>query len=145
MTSSWVLLCYRLPREPSTPRITVWRKLKRLGVGQLTDGLVTLPSDARTREQLEWIAQEITEYGGDASVWIAKPASAEHEQRVVARMAQARAEEYRSVAEQAHALDRTDERAVERLRAELRRIQRRDFFPPPERAEAERALTAPAA
>jgi hypothetical protein len=27
----WVLLSYRLPREPSTPRIGVWRKLERLG------------------------------------------------------------------------------------------------------------------
>jgi hypothetical protein len=28
----WVLLSYRMPREPSTPRITIWRKLKRLGI-----------------------------------------------------------------------------------------------------------------
>lgn len=52
-TGTWVLLCYRLPREPSTPRITVWRNLKRLGIAQLADGLVTLPADARTREQLD--------------------------------------------------------------------------------------------
>ena len=26
----WVLLSYRIPREPSTPRITVWRKLERV-------------------------------------------------------------------------------------------------------------------
>ena len=43
----WVLLAYRIPREPSTPRITVWRKLKRLGVAQIVDGLVALPLDAR--------------------------------------------------------------------------------------------------
>ena len=46
---SWVLLSYRMPREPSTPRITIWRKLKRLGVAQLGDGLIALPADARTR------------------------------------------------------------------------------------------------
>ena len=63
----WVLLCYRLPREPSTPRIAVWRKLKRLGVAQLGDGLVALPADARTREQLDWVADEVTEAGGTAS------------------------------------------------------------------------------
>ncbi len=40
----WVLLSYRLPREPSTPRIAVWRKLKRLGVAQISDGLVALPA-----------------------------------------------------------------------------------------------------
>src|SRR6266540_843167 len=38
----WVLLSYRLPREPSTPRIGVWRKLERLGVTRLGDGLVAL-------------------------------------------------------------------------------------------------------
>ena len=30
-TREWVLLAYRIPREPSTPRISVWRKLRRLG------------------------------------------------------------------------------------------------------------------
>src|SRR6266511_2921251 len=56
----WVFLAYRLPREPSTPRIAVWRKLRRLGVVQLLDGLVVLPLDNRTREQLEWLADEPT-------------------------------------------------------------------------------------
>ena len=44
--SGWsgVLLAYRLPREPSGPRVTVWRKLRRLGVAQVLDGLVALPA-----------------------------------------------------------------------------------------------------
>lgn len=29
--------------EPSWPRISVWRKLRQLGVGHLVDGLVALP------------------------------------------------------------------------------------------------------
>src|SRR5688500_11501901 len=53
----WVLLAYRLPREPSAPRLAVWRKLKRLGVAQLLDGLVGLPLDSRNREQLVWRRQ----------------------------------------------------------------------------------------
>ncbi len=44
-TGEWVLLSYRLPREPSTPRIGIWRKIKRLGVAYLADGLVALPAD----------------------------------------------------------------------------------------------------
>ena len=68
-----MLLSYRVPREPSAPRIAVWRKLKRLGVAQLSDGLVGLPDDARTREHLEWIAQEVREAGGQAGVWLAEP------------------------------------------------------------------------
>jgi DNA-binding transcriptional regulator PaaX len=148
----WVLLCYRLPREPSTPRITVWRNLKRLGVGQLADGLVALPADARTREQLEWIAEQVVGFGGEASIWLAQPATLVQERQVAAAMATARATEYESVmveAGQAADLDeRARQRIASRLNAELRRIERRDFFPPPERDQAQvavNALVAPAA
>jgi hypothetical protein len=143
-SGTWVLLCYRLPRDPSTPRITTWRKLKRLGVAQLADGLVTLPADARTREQLEWIAQEVTEAGGEASIWLAQPASQEQERQLAARMAEARAAEYAAVLAEAHAAaclpDRERRRTGDRLRAELRRITRRDYFPPAKRDEAQAAV-----
>src|SRR5258708_31151693 len=99
---NWVLLSYRMPREPSTPRITVWRKLKRLGVAQLGDGLVALPADARTREQIDWIAEEITEADGTASIWLAQPATLAQERDVTTAMARARAEEYRKVSDQAN-------------------------------------------
>ncbi|MFJ7158764.1 Chromate resistance protein ChrB [Streptomyces sp. NPDC101118] len=142
----WVLLSYRLPREPSTPRITVWRKLRRLGVAQISDGLIALPADARTREQLEWIAEEVTDFGGTATVWIAHPAAAGHEDQLVQAMTQARAGEYQQVLAEAEAAGSTGEaerrRALGKLRAELRRIQRRDYFPPPDRLAAETAVNA---
>src|SRR5215217_2299518 len=97
----WVLLAYRIPREPSTPRITVWRKLKRLGVVQLVDGLVALPLDARTKEQVEWIGDEIVEAGGEATIWIGRLGSARSERDVAARMATAVAAEYGSLIEAA--------------------------------------------
>jgi hypothetical protein len=141
---NWVLLSYRMPREPSTPRITIWRKLKRLGVAQLGDGLIALPSDARTREHLDWIAEEIVESGGAATVWLAQPATLAQERELAAAMAAARREEYRAVIQQAAAAvnlgepDRT--RTVRRLRDELRRIHRRDYFPPAERDTARQAV-----
>ncbi|MFE5881553.1 Chromate resistance protein ChrB [Streptomyces hydrogenans] len=142
----WVLLSYRLPREPSTPRITVWRKLKRLGVAQISDGLVALPADARTREQLEWIAEEVTDSAGTATVWIAHPAADGDEQQLIDAMTQARAAEYQQVRDDAEAAragdDAEQRRALTRLRAELRRIQRRDYFPPPDRDTAEQAVDA---
>ncbi|HEX9504889.1 MAG TPA: Chromate resistance protein ChrB, partial [Acidimicrobiia bacterium] len=94
----WVLLAYRIPREPSTPRITVWRKLRRLGVAQIVDGLVALPLDARTKEQLEWIADEILESGGEATIWVGRVGSARQERALASRMAAGVAEEYRKVA-----------------------------------------------
>jgi hypothetical protein len=143
---TWVLLGYRLPREPSTPRITVWRKLKRLGVAQLSDGMVALPADARTREHLEWIAEEITEAGGEASIWLAQPATAGQERELAQRMAAARAEEYAAILTEARAVDggnpRERRRVADRLHAELRRIERRDYFPPAERDTAHAAVRA---
>ena len=140
----WVLLAYRLPREPSTPRIALWRQLKRLGVVQLTDGLVALPLDSRTREALEWIADAVDEGGGDAAIWLAQPSSRRQERELAARMAEAVAAEYRAVADAARATAgetlAVRRRTLARLRRELQRIRRRDYFPPPERAQAEGAV-----
>jgi hypothetical protein len=142
----WVLVSYRMPREPSTPRIAVWRKLKRLGVAQLSDGLVALPADARTREQLEWIAEEVVEAGGAATVWLARPGSAAAERDLATAMAAARAAEYAKVTAEAAAAITADEagraQVLRRLRAELRRIARRDYFPPPEKDQAQAAVQA---
>src|SRR2546430_2371047 len=66
----WVLIAYRLPREPSTPRSALWRRLRRLGAVQLLDGLAALPLDARNREQLEWLAPEGGGAGGAACAWL---------------------------------------------------------------------------
>jgi hypothetical protein len=119
----WVLLAYRLPREPSNPRVGVWRKLERLGVARLGDGLVALPADARTREQLDWLAEEIVEAGGTATVWLATPGSAAQERAIAEAMRAARAAEYRAVTEQARAAAGAGSvermRAVRRLRGEL--------------------------
>jgi hypothetical protein len=128
-----------MPREPSTPRITLWRKLRRLGAVSLVDGLVALPFDARTKEQLEWLADEVVEGGGEASVWIARATSARHERELVAQFRMRIAEEYRAVIDEADAADDAP-RTIARLRRELHRIGRRDFFPPPEREIAHVAV-----
>lgn len=144
VTGEWVLLTYRLPREPSTPRSAVWRQLRRLGVAQLADGLVCLPADARTREQLEWVAEQIREANGTAGVWLARPATADQERELASAMASARAAEYevlRARAVAAVGLSGSERaRAIKSLRGELRRVRRRDYFPPRERDVAVAAV-----
>jgi hypothetical protein len=147
-TSEWVLLSYRLPREPSTPRIAVWRKLRRLGVAQISDGLVALPAGARTREQLEWVSEEVIDAGGTATIWLARPATRGQEDQLAQTMAAARAAEYQALITAATAATgrATDPAgrvaAVRRLRNDLRAIQRRDYFPPAERDRAQAAVHA---
>lgn len=138
----WLFLIYRLPREPSTPRIALWRKLRRLGAVQLVDGVVALPADPRNREHLEWLADEVLEADGEASLWVAESDSADQERLLVGRMAAAAAEEYRQVAaEAAGALSQQGAvRTLNRLRRDLYRIRQRDYFPPPEREVATAAV-----
>ena len=145
----WVLLAYRLPREPSTPRIAVWRKLRRLGVAQVLDGLVALPADARTQEQLEWVADEILEAGGEANLWVGHLTSVAQERDLAAKMAATLAEAYRHVQTDAEAAASEPpgvrRRTLGRLRRELRRLTQQDHFPPAEREQAQRAVEALAA
>lgn len=137
------MLAYRLPREPSTPRIAVWRRLKRLGVAQLLDGLVALPLDARNKEQLEWVAEQVADAGGESTVWVGRPATRADEAALVRTLRAAISAEYRDLIEVIRdelASGALSRRTTLRLRRTFRRIRQRDFFPPPEAAEARRAV-----
>jgi hypothetical protein len=113
------------------------------------DGLAALPLDARNREQLEWLADEVLESGGEATLWVGELSSAAQEHELAARMAEAVATDYQAVIDGA-ASARAESpgqrrRTLGRLRRELRRIRARDYFPPPEREQAQRAVEALAA
>jgi hypothetical protein len=140
----WVLLAYRLPREPSTPRAGLWRKLRRLGAIQILDGLAALPLDPRNREQLEWLADEVVDARGEATIWVGELASAAQERELVTRMAATVAADYRALIDEAEAARGEAagrrRRSLGRLRRELRRIRARDYFPPPERELAQQAV-----
>ena len=146
---SWVLLAYRVPREPSTPRTAVWRKLRRLGAAQVLDGLAALPLDARNREQLEWLADEVVEAGGEVTIWVSELTSAAQERELAVRMAESVAADYRMLIQETEAAHQQPagqrRRTLKRLRRELRRIRARDHFPPLEREAAQQALDALAA
>lgn len=106
---------------------------------------MAVPLDARTRERLEWLAQEVVEHGGDATIWVGQPASAAQERALIARMSAAVRTEYEAVAHEArsaraHAEDGSPGRTLARLRRELRRIGLRDYFPGRARDQATAAV-----
>lgn len=139
----WVLLNYRVPREPSTPRIAIWRRIKDLGAVQVGDGLVALPDGDQTREQLEWVAAQVDEAGGDAIVWSARPTSKIDSARLIAEHRAARDDEYGALLAAIETAGRpVDSRTIAKWRRELRRIGRRDHFDATGRDAAQGALTA---
>lgn len=125
------MLSYRIPREPSTPRIAVWRRLKDLGVAQIVDGLVALPHSAHTQEQLEWVSAQVREANGEAVVWVASPSARRDTDRFATEMTASRNAEYQELLDQISATSDADSRTLARWRREHRRIDRRDYFAAP--------------
>lgn len=140
----WVLLAYRLPREPSRPRLALWRSLRRLGAAQVGDGFVTLPLTSETHEQIEWLASEIEDARGEASVWLGEAATRVQEARWVERFRSASTDEYDTLADRAARVAMEDaparRRSLRQLRAELRRVRARDYFGVPAGATAIEAI-----
>lgn len=136
---SWVLLSYRIPREPSTPRIAIWRKLNQLGVAKIGDGLVALPNDARTKEHFEWLAAQIDEANGEAIVWVASTVRRRQSEALAKQMRDARDAEYQRLLDELTSAP-LDSRTVGRWRREWRRIDRRDYFRAPLREDARIAI-----
>ncbi len=163
---SWVMMAYRMPREPSTPRIVVWKRLRRLGVAQPVDGLVLLPEMPSTQEGLEWVADQVLAAGGQVTLWTATHVSSAGQAATVAAMNAAVAAEYTGLAAQAHtaaveahvlAADTRDgqgapeaaqgdratlRRTTARLGRVLAQVQARDYFGAVGRIDAERAVLA---
>jgi len=94
---------------------------------QVLDGLAALPLDARNREQLEWLADEVVEAGGEATIWIGEVSSGAQERELASRMAETVAADYGALTEEAvSARERPRgqrKRTLARLRRELRRIR----------------------
>jgi hypothetical protein len=80
---TWLLLHYKLPSKPSALRVYIWRKLKRLGAILLHEAVWVLPDNPRTAEQVQWLAAEIQEMGGNAYYWRANTILGEQEQSLV--------------------------------------------------------------
>jgi hypothetical protein len=103
-----------------------------------------LPFSARNRERLEWLAEEIREANGEATIWVGRPGSVDEERRLVRRLQDAVAEEYRQVAEAAREAESSDptarRRTLARLRRDLRLVRERDYFPSQAREQAVEAV-----
>src|SRR5436309_5636085 len=66
--STWLLLLYALPTKRTSARVNLWRKLKRFGAVQLKASAYVLPDDATQHERFQWLAKEIRDATGEATL-----------------------------------------------------------------------------
>ena len=132
----WVTLVYRIPRQPSAPRVHVWRKLKQLGAIALQDAVWVLPATSRTKEQFQWLAVEITELGGDVTFWASSLLYATDETGLVKQFEEQANSGYAKILT-ALKKGKPD---VASLALEFQRLQTLDFFKSPLAAKVRDAL-----
>jgi hypothetical protein len=68
MSNAWVLLLYALPKGKGPERVALWRRLRHYGCLALNTSAYILPDRASCQERFEWLAKQILDAGGEATV-----------------------------------------------------------------------------
>ena len=68
MSDSWVLLLYALPKRKGPERVALWRRLRQYGCLALNTSAYILPDRPSCQERFEWLAKQILDAGGEATV-----------------------------------------------------------------------------
>lgn len=141
----WIALSFSLPSgSSSSKRVAVWRRLQKIGAVSPTGSLYLLPEGDESRESFDWLAQEITDAGGQSLVLPIGQLDGDAEARLIEAFRAARGEDYRKLAAEAGEAERAGktglEDRLEKLRRRFAEVARIDFFQAPERADAEAML-----
>ncbi len=134
----WVVLVYKIAREPAAGRVYVWRKLKRLGALLLHDAVWLLPDTPWTREQFQWLAVEIRELGGEALVWESRMVLPGQDETLVQQFIADVDHAYQAILT---ALQQADA-DLAALARQYQQIQTRDYFQSPLGQQVRTALLA---
>lgn len=67
-TTAWLVLAYRIPREPTRLRATAWRRLKALGAVYVQNSVAALPDSPANERALRSLRREIIDMGATAQV-----------------------------------------------------------------------------
>ena len=149
--TTWLLLIHQVPNSPAYLRVKMWRRLQKIGAVAVKNAVYVLPRTDQSSEDFHWVAREILEAGGDASVCEATFIEGITTNELIEVFRAARDSDYRELMEEIKELReelRTAEKAgeawasgmvgrVSRLRQRLTEIQTIDFFSAPGGKQAE--------
>jgi len=131
---AWLLLAYTLPPEPSRMRVSIWRRLRKLGAVYMEEGFWVLPNTAKLAVELKSVIQDIQNFQGTASAFLSTALDETQSQRLRSRLLVSRDEEYAELLGQcerfmthiAHAIStkRYTFAEVEELEEEMSKLER---------------------
>lgn len=140
----WLVFSYTVPAKPrSSFRVSLWRRLGRLGAITTTSGVYVLPARDECVEALQWLAQETRQAGGDALLMHVERFGGLSDAELIARFNQERAGDYQALEAGAAALEsalRAKKKTatpaavletVGKLRRRHQEISRIDYFSSP--------------
>jgi hypothetical protein len=129
-----LLLIHRIPPKPNYLRVKMGRRLQGLGAMAIKNSVYALPKSDEAQEDFAWVAREIVEEHGEASVVEARFVSGLTDGQVEAMFQSAREADYAAIIEDAQRLRAalTDGASIEpevgRLRRRLCELVEIDFF-----------------
>src|SRR5260370_19037197 len=159
MSERWVLVFYRAPTEPSSARVTAWRRLHRLGGLLVGHAECLVSARLQAEAKVAQVAADLRQAGGELDAYVVESFAAAAEADIEARYNQARDAEYAELIERSQGvvgeLEREGARGkftfaeveeneadIAKLRRWLRRIQYRDVFGAGNREAAQAAIEA---
>src|SRR5882757_9451376 len=97
ISSTWLLLLYGLSTGHSSARVSLWRKLKKFGAIQLKTSAYILPDEPVHYERFQWLAKQILDDGGEATLIRVAEIEGLPNEGVVRLFNEARAAEYKEL------------------------------------------------
>jgi CRISPR/Cas system-associated endoribonuclease Cas2 len=92
---TWLLLTYKVPADPATKRVALWRRLKSNGAVYLQNGVCLLPKTDDHVRRLKMLENDIAEMGGESVLLETVALDQTQEDKVIARFKADRDEQYR--------------------------------------------------
>lgn len=157
VSSAWLLLTYKIPPEPASKRVALWRRLKGMGAVYLQNGVCLLPKTDDHVRRLKMLENDIAEAKGESVILETVALDKAQEGKVIARFKADRDEAYEEFIDKCDDFEREVAKEVEashftyaeleendvdlkKLRGWLAKIRRLDFYGAARAAEAEQRL-----
>ncbi|MCC3373581.1 Chromate resistance protein ChrB [Cohnella sp. REN36] len=142
---SWFVLSYKVPSEPSTLRVRIWRQLKSLGVVYIQQSVCVAPDTPEIRKKIQQIKKTIDSGGGETLLLEVTKFSSISEEQLIQLFNQQRTKEYEEFLDGCGVLWKEIEHETQKgnftfheveeneadlgkLKRWFRKIMKRDFF-----------------